>query len=142
MKVILLRDVKGIGRRFEETEVNDGHANNFLIPRKLAVPSGSSAAAQVKALREQEEAAHQKADAATAQTLSKVAGTTISIKLKADEKGHLFEKLTAAKIAELSGLPQKNIELAEPIKEIGTFDVPISLGEGKRSGFKLEVVRA
>ncbi len=55
MKVILLKDVKGVGRKFEEQEVSDGYAINFLIPQKLAVTLTGQSAAQVRQLKEQGE---------------------------------------------------------------------------------------
>ena len=55
MKVVLLKDVKGVGKKFEEKNVSDGYAGNFLIPKKLAVAATEQSAVQTKQLREQEE---------------------------------------------------------------------------------------
>lgn len=55
MKVILLRDVKGVGRKYEEKNVADGYATNFLLPRKLVVPLTGQSAAQIAQLKAQEE---------------------------------------------------------------------------------------
>lgn len=56
MKVILLQDIKGVGRKFEERNVSDGYGTNFLIPKKLAVPFTKQSEAMVKQLKEQGEA--------------------------------------------------------------------------------------
>lgn len=55
MKVILLKDIKGVGKRFEEKNISDGYANNFLIPKNLAVPSTKHSEAMIKQLKEQSE---------------------------------------------------------------------------------------
>jgi large subunit ribosomal protein L9 len=55
MKVILLKDIKGVGNRFDEKEVSDGYATNFLIPKKLAVPLSPASASAIKQLKEQSE---------------------------------------------------------------------------------------
>lgn len=148
MKVILLKDIKGIGKRFEEKNVSDGHARNFLIPQKLVVPANTSSAAQVRTLKEEAEKSRQKAGEVLTESITKISGTTLEVKAKANEKGHLFEKLTAEKISEILkkekeiSIEPKCFELEAPIKEIGTFEVPILVGGGKRTAFTLEVVRA
>jgi len=63
MKVILLKDVKGVGKRFEEKAVSDGYAENFLIPQKLAVLATHASATQVKQLKEQAESRRTKEEA-------------------------------------------------------------------------------
>jgi large subunit ribosomal protein L9 len=56
MKVILLKDIKGVGKRFEEKSVSDGYATNFLIPKKIAMPLTGQSEATIKQLKEQSEA--------------------------------------------------------------------------------------
>lgn len=56
MKVILLKDIKGVGKKFDEKEVSGGYASNFLIPQKLALPYSNNSIAQIKNLKEQSEA--------------------------------------------------------------------------------------
>jgi len=56
MKIILLKDVKGVGKRFEEKNISDGYAMNFLIPKKFAVPLTGQSEAMIKQLKEQSEA--------------------------------------------------------------------------------------
>ena len=147
MKVILLKDIKGVGRKFEEKNVSGGYAANFLIPQKLAVPLAGSSAATVKILKEQEEKSRERERQALNFSISKLSGATFTAKMKANEKGHLFASLSSDRISEL--LKKEGIEIdaghiviSEPIKEIGTFEVPISFEEGKEIKFTLEVVRA
>ena len=147
MKVILLKDVKGVGRKFEEKSVADGYADNFLIPRKLAVALTGQSASMVKALKEQGEMSKVKEGQKLSESLEKIAQKTITIKMNANEKGHLFSGLNADKLSKaLKGegieLRAEHIELDEPIKEIGTFSVPISVGNGAKTSFTLSVERS
>ncbi len=147
MKVILLKDVRGVGKRFEERNVAEGYATNFLIPKKLAVTAGSGAAAQVVEQKNQESKVKSQELEKLGSNIEKIAGNTVKISLKANEQGHLFVKLTKAKIAELAGLEEKLIDLKDPIKETGTFSVPVlvpggpssKLGTGKETHFTLVV---
>lgn len=146
MKVILLQDVKGVGRRFEEKEVSSGYAANFLIPKKLALSANASSAGNVKALKEQSEKSVEKKRELLLGDVLKVSGKNIKVEVNANELGHLFASITKEKISEI--LKKEGIEidsehiLAKPIKEIGTFEVPISVGGGKETKFTLEVVPA
>lgn len=137
MKVILLRDVKGIGKKYEEKNVADGYAINKLLPQKLAVPAGTSAAKQVLALKNQDSAHKSREEQMNEEALRKIAGQTIVIKMKATEEGHLFEKMTREKLAKQLDIDPETIELNEPIKATGTYEVPVG-----KTKFTLEIVAA
>ncbi len=143
MKVILLEDIKGVGKKFEEKKVSDGYAANFLIPEKLAVSLAGSSATAVKILKEQSEKTREKERERLAENFSRAAGMKLAIKMKANEQGHLFEKITAHKISEILksqkelALNPEDIRLDHPIKELGTFEIPIG-----QTSFTLEVGRA
>jgi len=145
MKVILLKDVKKIGRRFEEKEVANGYARNFLIPQKLAVPAGTPIAKQALEHKEQLIAGQSKEEQELQANIAKLTGTTLKISAKINEQGHLFEKLTAHKISthikqDLGlDIPQNLIEI-KPIQEAGVHEIPISIGEGKQTHFSVEIV--
>jgi large subunit ribosomal protein L9 len=142
MLVILLKDVKGIGRKYEEKQVADGYALNMLLPKKLAVAAGSAGARQVAELKRQAEA-HRAQDAAKLHMkLEKVSGQTLTVKLAANDLGHLFQKLTREKVATLVGLEPERVELDAPIKHIGTYEVPVDAGGGKQTSFTLSVEKA
>jgi large subunit ribosomal protein L9 len=147
MKVIFLKDVKGVGRKFEEKNVADGYALNMLIPKKLAVAAEGPGASSVKVLKEQEAQAREKRGIKLSENLSKIAGATITLNMKANDKGHLFASVNSSKLSEL--LKKEGIEIEEdcilldqPIKETGTFSVPISVDRDKRASFTLLVVKA
>ncbi|PIP55441.1 MAG: 50S ribosomal protein L9 [Candidatus Zambryskibacteria bacterium CG_4_9_14_3_um_filter_42_9] len=144
MKVILLKDVKGVGKKFEEEIVSDGYAINFLIPRKLAVSVSGPQASAIKSLKEQEEKNLENKRKLFSQNISKISGAIFTVKMKANERGHLFASLTAEKISELlkkdgKEVSSEHINISEPIKTTGTFDIPIAIGD-KETKFKLEVV--
>jgi large subunit ribosomal protein L9 len=144
MKVILLKDVKGIGRRYEEKEVSSGHAINFLIPQKLAVPAGSSAAAQAKTHKEQEERSRQSKNEALSQEVAKLANSEVKIALKANEKGHLFASLNAEKISTLLksekgiAIDPSCILIKTPIKDTGAHSIAVRIGD-KETHFNLTI---
>jgi len=143
MKIILLRDVKGVGRKWEEKDVADGYGNNFLLPHKLAVAAGSVAAAQVKALRAQEEEKREKLHGKAVSSIAELSGTEVHISVKANDKGHLFASISRedlAKIIREKGLDVSAdaILLEHPIKETGTHLVPVCL-DSKETHFTLVV---
>jgi large subunit ribosomal protein L9 len=146
MKVILLRDVKGVGKRYEEKNVSDGYALNHLIPQKFAVPATGASAGQIKHLKDTSEK-HKEADLKKLEIeVAKLSETEIKVALKANEKNHLFAALTAEKISEiLKGqgivIPAERIELKEAIKQTGTFTIPVSVAE-KHAHFILIVSTA
>ena len=135
MKVILLKDVKGIGRAHEAVETKDGHALNYLIPSKLAI-SATPAAKKEAELRRKQVTDRSAIDTALlAQNIAALAEARIVIKVKANEKGHLYDGIgepeirAAAKEQCHIDLPDTAIKLEKPIKELGTFDVPVAAGE-------------
>ena len=144
MKVILLMDVRGVGRKHEEKEVSNGYATNYLIPRKLAKYASTSAH---KELEHQKEERVKSTQANLEKLSEKLRGLdTVEIKAPANEQGHLFAAIGKKDVAEKTGLPEEIIMLDEPIKEIGSYQVLIKVGgpqhgeAGKEKKIKLEVL--
>ncbi len=146
MKVILLKDIKGVGRKYEEKNVSDGHALNFLIPNKMAVSVSANSAEQIKQLKareEQKKAGHSKR---LQENLFKLKDLELVIKTNANEKNHLFASLTKEKISQYLlkdkgiEIPAEYIILENPIKEIGTYSVPVSVDSIKHE-FVMQVER-
>lgn len=144
MKVILLKDVKGIGKRFEEKNVSDGHALNFLIPQKLAVPASDASAGEIKAQKERENQAREKSGKILLDSIAQIAGTEVVIKEKANSKGHLFSGLSAEKLSQLLKIERgldinpKHFLLDAPIKKLGQYEIGVKV-DGKETHFKLIV---
>ena len=145
MKVILTQDVKGTGKAGEVKDVADGYARNFLIPRKLAVPATAGALKGV----EQRQAAESKRAAAeetTARELAtRIGAEPIVIRAKVGDQGRLYGSITSGDVAEeLSrrlGAPidKRRIELTDPIRQLGTFQVPIRLHRTVTANLTIEV---
>ena len=129
MKVVLLKDVKNTGRAGAVVECSDGHAQNFLIPRGMAALATPANLKQAE-LRLKQEGDRKALDVKLIQDrLTALAEEKIVITKKANEKGHLYDAVDAADIAKATQLPEEAIKLEKPFKEVGTFDVPVSLGE-------------
>ena len=146
MKVILLKDIKGVGRRFDEKEVSDGHALNFLIPNKLALSVTANSAQQIKLLKDKENKKKESHNKKLHDNVYKLKDLELVIKTNSNEKNHLFASLTKEKISEHLlkdkgiDIPAEFIMLGNPIKEIGAFMVPVSVDSMKVS-FRLQVER-
>jgi len=144
MKIILLKDIRKVGKKYETKEVADGFAMNSLIPRNLALQATGTAEKHVEALRAQDSAAKSGREAGVAQELEKIAGVTIAMRGKANEQGHLFAAIHAEdlidELRKESGLEidAEHIKLDKPVKEAGEHMIPVEVA-GKRAEFKLVI---
>ena len=133
MKVILLQDVKGQGKKGQLLEVSDGYARNFMLPRKLAVEATADAI-NTKNMNDKataERIAREKA--AALELANKLRGMTLTVTAKGGGAGRLFGAVTNAEIStalEKQGikLDKRKIVLAENIKNVGTYTVTCKLG--------------
>ena len=137
MKVILLKDVAKVGKKDEVKEISQGHALNFLIPKKLA---RAATPADIKALenRLKEEAVHKKvSEELIYETIKSLDGKTVEITEKANEIGHLFSKVHKKELVEAiknstgSTIEEDWIVLFDDIKEVGERDITIKEGKFK-----------
>ena len=133
MKVILLQDVKGKGKKGQMLELSDGYARNFLLPRKLAIEATPDAINTMKMNDKatQERIAREKA--AALETSKQLRAMTLIVKAKGGGAGRLFGAVTNAEIAaalEKQGvkLDKRKIVLGENIKNVGTYTVTCKLG--------------
>ena len=110
MKVVLLADVKGHGKKGELCNVSDGYARNFLFPKKLAVEADNAALNELK--NREESAAHHKKEELNAanETAKKLEGKTVVIKAKAGTGGRLFGSVTSKEIATITNSTIRTIE--------------------------------
>lgn len=145
MKVVLVRDVKGMGRAHEAVEAKDGYALNYLIPQKLAIPATPAALADAGRRLAQVTQRKGLDVKLLAENIAALAEAHITIVMKANEKGHLYDAVAAPEISRAVkeqariDLPEEAIKLEKPIKEIGTFRVPVSAGDAFGE-FSIEVV--
>lgn len=145
MKVVLLKDVKGVGAADTVINVSDGYARNFLFPNRLAVNADVYAVAALEERLKTARANREQELAAIREIAKKIDGTEITISVDAGESGKLFGSVTHADIAEkiraVTGveIDKKKIVLDEPIKAVGAFNVPVKFGQDVSATVKLTV---
>ncbi len=128
MKVVLLKDVKNTGRAGAVIECSDGHAQNMLIPRGLAVVA-TPANLKIAESRAKQYQDRKELDVKLIESrLNALAEGKITIVKKANEQGHLYDGVDAAEIAAATDLPVEAIKLEKPIKDLGEFAVPVAMG--------------
>ena len=144
MKVIFLKDVPRVGKRYDIKEVNGGYATNFLFPQKLALPATPKAIAELEKKQKEIVVEREMQESLLIKNLEEIKGKTITIKGKANDKGHLFSAIHKKEIIEAMQaenrveIGEEFIMLDKPIKEIGEFEIPIEI-KHKKSSFKLIV---
>ncbi len=145
MKVILTKDVARLGRRSEVKEVPDGHAINFLIPRKMAIIATPES---MKRLNEEVKKHGEQKDnnlKSFEEAVTKLKDQNIICTVEANEKGHLFKGINVDDIAKLLAqhhfaITKNHIMLEHPIKDVGIHEVALVHGESKGI-CRLEVVK-
>ena len=134
MKVILLQDVKGKGKKGQLLEVSDGYARNFMLPRKIAIEATADAVNTMRMNDKatQERIAREKAEAM--EVSKKLRELTVTVTAKGGGNGRLFGSITNQEIADAlkakSGitLDKRKIVMSDPIKNVGTYTVTCKLG--------------
>lgn len=152
MKVVLTQDVPKLGRRGTVLEVADGYGRNYLLPRGLAVPAEAGVLEDLAEREKAQKAKEKRLEERARATAAALAGRELVIAARAGEGGKLFGAVTAKEIAEALArdfqveVDKRKIELAGPIKALGSYPVHIRLhpqiaatitvkvtGEGERS---------
>ncbi len=145
MKVILLDNIKGVGKKDEIINASDGYARNYLFPKKLAVEANAE---NMSKLNNKKDANQYKKDMEkkTAEELiQKLKGILLNIKVKAGENGKIFGGVTSKEISDNLkaqygyDIDKKRIEVKEPIKTLGSFQVNVKLYEGVSGPLKIQV---
>lgn len=144
MKVILLQDVEKLGKKFEVKEVADGFAKNHLFPKKMAQPATKNALVWAQTQREIAAKNEEKELIEIQKKVSALDGREFVMKVKTGEKDQLFESVNSSKIAELlkeNGIDadKKQIDLKEPIKELGDWRVKINFPHNLEAEIKITV---
>lgn len=146
MKVILLQDVKSLGKKGEIVEVSDGYARNFVLPKKLGAEANSKNMNDLKLQKANaEKIAKEQLEAA--QELAKVLETKeVIVKMKSGEGGKTFGSISSKEIAEEAKkqcgleLDKKKIQLPEAIKSLGVYEVGVKLHTKVTGKLKVKVV--
>ena len=146
MRVILLQDIEKLGKKHEIKEVSDGYARNFLIPKNLAKPATKEALQWLETQKEIE-AKKSEEDLKKIQELaSDVDDREIIIPVRVGEQDQLFESITSQKIFEKLkeagfDIKKTQIDLPEPIKELGEFPVKIKFEHNLEAEIKVIVTK-
>ena len=148
MKVILLKDIKGTGKKDQILEVSDGFGRNYLLPRKLAVEATSEALNSIE--KSKSAAKHRedvkKNDAETA--ARELKGKTVTVKVRAGENGRLYGSITTQEIADALKaqhgieLDKRKIDLDEKVTSVGQTSMTLKLSAGVSTKMILNIVAA
>ena len=148
MDIVLLEDVKALGKKGQVVKVNDGYARNFILPKKLGVEATPKNLNELKLQKANAEkiAAQQLADAkALAEQLEKL---SVTVSMKAGEGGRAFGSVSGKEISKAikdqlkMDIDKKKFLLPEPLKTFGTLEVPIKLHKDVTAKLVVKVVEA
>lgn len=146
MKVILLDNIKGVGKKDEIINASDGYARNFLFLKKLAVEANNENMSKLKAKKQSEQYKKDVNKENAEKIAKKLDNITLTIKVKAGENGKIFGGVTSKEISEelkkqyKIDIDKKKIILNENIKNLGSFDISMKLFEGVTGKLKVKVI--
>ena len=146
MKIVLREDVDHLGHKGDLLEVADGYARNFLVPRGLAMKATKGVVAQAEAMRRNRSARDARDRSAAEDLAGRLVGAPIRVGVRAGEGGKLFGSVTSADVADAVraqtavDVDRRSIELPEPIKELGTAEIPVRLHPDVTATLLVEVV--
>ena len=148
MKVILLQDVKSLGKKGEIVTVSDGYARNALLPKKLGVEANNKNLNNLKLQKRYEEKVAKEIYDNAVELSKVVEEQKVVIKVKCGEGGRLFgtvstkEIVAAAKSQVNLELDKKKMQLSDPIKALGTYEIPVKLHPKVTAKLTVQVVEA
>ena len=146
MKVVLLKDVRNVGKRDDIITVSDGYARNFLFPQKLAAEATPGALKEIARKRAAQDAreAEMRAEAQAKAELLK--NKIITLEVKCGDKGRLYGSVTAAEVAEALEkqhgiqVDKRKLDIGDPIREVGVREISVWLYSGITTPMKPNVV--
>lgn len=144
MKIILLQDVKGQGKKGDVIDVNEGYARNFLIKKNLAEVATAAKLNDIKMKKSSADFHKAEEIKAMQETAKEIKGKNFTVKIKAGQAGKVFGSVTGANIADALksagyDIDKKKVVLPAPIKTLGVYDVDLKLMEGISAKIKVTV---
>ena len=145
MKVVLLKDVKNIGKRDDIVTVSDGYARNFLFPQKLAVEATPGAMKEIQRKRAAQDAREAEMLAEAKNKAASLKDTVIALEVKCGDKGRLYGSVTSAEVADALEkqhgvkVDKRKIDIGDPIRETGIREISVWLYSGVTTSMKLDV---
>lgn len=148
MEVVLLQDVKALGKKGQIVNVNDGYARNFILPKKLGIEATAKNLNDLKLQKQNAEkvAANQLAEAKA--LAEKIGELSVTLSIKAGEGGRTFGSVSSKEIAKAAAdqlkldIDKKKMVLPEPIRSLGVTEVPIKLHKDVTATLRVKVVEA
>lgn len=146
VKVLLKADVPNLGTGGEVVRVRAGFARNFLLPRGLALPATSGNLSRVEELKKAAEQRKKQEREVAEELKQKLAGISVKVARQVGDEGKMYGSVTSKDIAEAYAaagvnVDRRRIELSEPIKALGTFEVAVKLHHDVSATLKVEVVK-
>ena len=138
MKVILLDNIKGVGKKDEIINASDGYARNYLFPKKLAVEATKENLSKLDSKNEANKFKKQNEKNEAEEIAKQLKEITLTIKVKAGENGKIFGGVTSKEISE-NLKNKKKIEVKETIKNLGRFNINIKLYEGVNAKLNVNI---
>lgn len=148
MQVILLEDVKSLGKKGEIVKVNEGYARNFILPKKLGVEANSKNLNDLKLKKANDEKVAKEQYEEALALKAKIEEAQVNLSIKAGEGGRTFGSVSSKEISQAAKaqlsleLDKKKIHLAEPIKTVGTHNVTVKLHPKVSAELKVKVSEA
>ncbi len=144
MKIILLQDVKGQGKKGEVIDVNEGYARNFLIKKGLAEAATASKLNDINMKKSASEFHRAEEIKATQAMAKEINGNTFTVNIKAGQNGKVFGSVTGADVSDAlkaAGyeVDKRKVVLTSPIKTLGQYDIELKLMEGISAKIKIDV---
>ena len=146
MKVILLQDIKGVGKKDDVINASDGYARNFLIPKKMGVEANAENMSKLKAKQDSNKYKKSVEKEKAEEIAEKLKSITLKISVKSGENKKIFGSITSKEIAEnlkeqyKIEIDKKKIDLKEPIKVLGVTTVNIRLFEGVVGSLRVQIL--
>lgn len=148
MEVVLLEDVKSLGKKGQVVKVNEGYARNFILPKKLGVEATTRNLNDLKLKKANEEKVAAQQLAAAKELAEKLEKASVTLAIKAGDNGKAFGSVSGKEIAKAIeeqlnlDIDKKKLVLPEPLKTFGTHEVPVKLHKDVTAKLAVKVVEA
>ncbi len=148
MEIVLLEDVKALGKKGQVVKVNDGYARNFILPKKLGVEATTKNLNDLKLQKANEKKLAAEQLAAAKEMADKIGKLSVTLSMKAGESGKAFGSVSSKEIAAAAAdqlgleIDKKKLVLPEPLKTFGTHEVPLKLHKDVTAKLAVKIVEA
>ena len=148
MEIVLLQDVKSLGKKGQVVKVNDGYARNYILPKKLGVEANAKNLNDLKLQKANDAKVAAEQLAAAIELAAKLQEASVTVSIKAGEGGRTFGSVSTKEIGKAVSdqlkldIDKKKMVLEEPIKSLGTHEVPVKLHKDVTAILRVKVVEA